>query len=57
MKKVNEVRWAIVSESGQLEATGWSWNMLENIIQQGQMKGRIARVRITEIEEGEDDKG
>ncbi len=60
MKKVNEKRWALVVNGGLNngsiasigEMTMWEMRRAQNT---GQY--RIARVQITEIEEGEDDKG
>lgn len=56
MKKVNEKRWALVDQDGEIT----TMTKYERVIRNRKIEFpeyRIARVQITEIKEGEDDKG
>ena len=59
MKKVNEKRWAIVDEAGEtVEICDSGANKyVANLLWLMFPECRVARVQITEIEDGEDDKG
>ena len=56
MKRVNERRWALVEQDGEI-ATMTKYERVIRNLKIEFPEYRIARVQITEIEEGEDDKG
>jgi hypothetical protein len=56
MQKVNEVQWAAVCRvNGQAMICSWDRDTVESHVRKWPMSFRLARVRITEIEEGEED--